>query len=57
MLGDSTQNEVELFEVIVVIRKKIKCDRTALPLGCFIDEKKRWNAQLSDSCQNEAELL
>ena len=41
MLGDSTQNEVELFEVIVVIRKKIKCDRTALPLGCFIDEKKR----------------
>ena len=41
MLNDSCQNEAELLEVVIVFRKKIESDRIALPLGYFIDKKKR----------------
>ena len=39
MLSDSGQNEAELLQVTVVIRKEIASDRVPLLLGCFIYKK------------------
>ena len=40
MLSDSCQSEAELFEMVVVIRKKIERDKIGLLLGCFIDKQR-----------------